>query len=437
MIPIGLRWSVLLSAALLVAQPGLAQRGGSTAPGTTGGGTAGGAGVGSVPGSGTGIGTTRNPTTTIPNTTPNTNPQPNQMPPPIFVSGRVMLEEGTPPDQSVPIELICSSGQAHAQGYTDGKGYFTLQLGQRNPGVMPDASEDMGGYGMGGAGQSTMNSGQPTMNSGQSRQTFGGMASDARFMNCELRARLPGYLSQSVSLANQRAMDNPDIGVILLHRIAPSEGSTVSESTLTAPKAARKAYEKGLNALKKQKADQAAADFEKAVSIDSDFAAAWCDLGKLQVEKSQFDDAHHSFDAAVKADPKFVLPYVELSLLEYRAQKWQALADISAQAARLDAFEYPQTYLLNSLANYNLKNYAAAEKSAREAERLDTHHRYPKSSHILGVILANRQDYTGAAVEFRNYLKFAPNASDAAMVRGQLERVEQASAQGAVKQPPR
>jgi tetratricopeptide (TPR) repeat protein len=433
MIPIGLRLSVLLAAALLVVQPVLGQRGGP-GPGSTGAGsTTGGAGVGSLPGSNTGIGTTGNPNTTIPNNIPNTNPQPNQLPnqlPPIFVSGRVMLEDGTAPDQSVPIELICSSGQPHTEGYADSKGYFSLQLGQPNPGVMPDASEDMGqgAYGMGGSAQSPMTSGRRP-------QAYGGLGSDARFMNCELRARLAGYRSQSVSLVNQRALDNPDVGVILLHRIAESEGTTISVRTLTAPKAARKAYEKGLDALKKRKADQATADFQKAVSIDSDFAAAWCDLGKMQVAKSQFDEAHQSFDAAVKADPKFVLPYVELSLLEYRAQKWQALADISAQAAKLDAFEYPQTYLMNAVANYNLKNYGAAEKSAREAERLDTHHRYPKSSQILGVILANRQDYTAAAVEFRNYLKFAPNASDVEMVKGQLARVEQANAQGAVKPP--
>jgi regulator of sirC expression with transglutaminase-like and TPR domain len=43
---------------------------------------------------------------------------------------------------------------------------------------------------------------------------------------------------------------------------------------------------------------------------------------------------------------------------------------------------------------------------------------------LLGVILAQRQDYTGAAGEMRNYLKFAPGAQDAATVRGQLVQLE-------------
>ncbi len=427
---IGLRFSLFVAAAALLAQPGFGQRGG---PGsTTGtGSTTGGAGAGPTTGTVPGVGTTRNPNS-IPNTIPNTNPtQPHVNLPPIFISGRVMLEDGTAPPQSATIERVCSSGQPHAEAHTDSKGYFSFELGNPNSGVMQDASEEQSGFGgFGGAGSSPS-----TMSSTRQSTAYGGMNSDNRFMNCELRAQLPGYRSQTVSLVNHRAMDNPDIGVILLHRVGETEGTTVSARTLAAPKNARKAYAKGFSDLKKKKADEAEKEFAKAVQIDSNFAAAWCELGKLQVARSEFDAAHQSFEASVKADPKFVIPYVELSLLEFRAQKWQALADISAEAAKLDAFEYPQAYLLNALANYNLKKFDVAEKSAREAERLDTQHRYPKSSHILGVILANRQDYTGAAVEFRNYLKFAPNAPDAEMVKGQLQQVEQITAQGAVKQP--
>ena len=200
---------------------------------------------------------------------------------------------------------------------------------------------------------------------GQPSQTYGGSGADTRFMTCELRARLAGFRSQSISLANHRAMDSPDIGVILLHRIAPTEGTTISASTLAAPKDARKAYQKGFDALKKHKTDQALQDFQKAVTIDANFAAAWCELGKFQADGNQLDAAHQSFAAAVKAEPKFVEPYIELSLLEYRAQKWQSLADISAEAAKLDAFEYPQSFLLNAVANYNLQRFDVAER-ARE-----------------------------------------------------------------------
>ena len=76
------------------------------------------------------------------------------------------------------------------------------------------------------------------------------------------------------------------------------------------------------------------------------------------------------------------------------------------------------------MANYNLKNYEAAEKSALEAQKLDTKHTMPKVNHLLGILLAERRDFTGAAEQMRSYLKFAPAAQDAGDVRGQLAELE-------------
>jgi uncharacterized protein HemY len=70
----------------------------------------------------------------------------------------------------------------------------------------------------------------------------------------------------------------------------------------------------------------------------------------------------------------------------------------------------------------------AAEKSALAAERLDTRHAIPKVSHLLGLILALKKDYAGAAERFKTYLKFAPEAKDAAKVQAQLAEVEKITA---------
>ena len=83
------------------------------------------------------------------------------------------------------------------------------------------------------------------------------------------------------------------------------------------------------------------------------------------------------------------------------------------------------------MAHYNLKQVDAAEKSVREAERLDTRHEYPDSEHLLGVILAQRKDFAGAAEHLRAYLQYRPNASDAEAVREQLAQIEKMRAQAA------
>ena len=225
---------------------------------------------------------------------------------------------------------------------------------------------------------------------------------DTRFMNCELRARLAGYRSQIVSLATRRALDNPDVGVILLHRIGAIEGGTVSAVSLAAPKDARKAYEKGMDLLKKKKTDDAMKSFQKAVELYPKYAVALCELGKLQMVRGETEPARESLQTAIQADPKFVVPYVELSFLEMQGQRWKEVAAATETATKLDPFSYPQAFFLNAVANYNLKNMEAAEKSAREAERLDTRHQYPKTSHLLGIILAQRQDFTGAAERSRH-----------------------------------
>jgi tetratricopeptide (TPR) repeat protein len=378
-------------------------------------------------GSGTGTGTA---TTSIPGrTTPSitTNPQPatpntsQSMPVPVPISGRVMVDDGTPPPETAVIERVCN-GISRAEGYTDHKGYFSIDLGM-DRGVMQDASTSGGLFNDTG----TRYPGQAQTSSGMG----GGAMSDQRYMNCDLRANLPGYRSQLVSLANRRAMDSPDVGTIFLHRLGNVKGRIISAVSLAAPKDARKAFEKGSDQAKKNKLDDAMKNFQKAVDVYPQYSAAWFELGKLQAAKGQADAAHQSFDSAVEADPKYLNPYLELSRLALGAKNWRELADVTGRAVKLDPFDYPQQFFFNSLANFNLRNMDAAEKSAREAERLDTQHHYPQVSHLLGVILAQRQDYTGAAGEMRNYLKFAPDAQDAAAVRGQLDQLEKLSAQSA------
>ena len=202
--------------------------------------------------------------------------------------------------------------------------------------------------------------------------------SNQRFMNCDLRANLPGYRSQVVSLSNRSGMDNPDVGTIFIHRLGHVEGRIVSTISLAAPKDARKAFEKGMDQARRQKLDDAMKNYQKAVEVYPQYSAAWFELGKLQAARGEADAAHHSFDAAVEADPKYLNPYLELSRLALGAKNWRELADVSGHAVKLDPFDYPQQFFLNSVANYNLQNMDAAEKSAREAEKLDTEHRYPQ-----------------------------------------------------------
>jgi len=425
---IGVRVISIVAAGGLLLQPGFGQaRGGASPPsGGTSTGSSGSTGTGST---GTGV---KGPLPTTPTTPTNpTTPQPGTLPQTIYISGRVLMEDGNPPTDSVTIERVCG-GSLHAEGYTDTRGYFGITLGQTQ-GVIQDASET-GGTGGGYGNTSNGTLAQPS-SLGGGGPTTGGVNSDMRYMNCDLQAKLAGYRSQLVSLANRRSMDNPDIGTILLHRLTATEGTTVSTASLSAPKDARKAFEKGEEAIKKKKWDEAAKDFQKAVDLYPGYATAWYELGRLQVGAGALDTARISLECSMKADPKFTAPYVELAAMEVEAKKWKEVASITDRAIRLDSFDYPELFFFNAAANYYLKNSDAAEKSVRQALKLDTQHRFPQSEYLLGLLLAQRRDYADAAERFRAYLKLAPDNADAASAKQKLDQIDKITAQGSVQAP--
>jgi tetratricopeptide (TPR) repeat protein len=392
---------------------GQSKGGTTTPPATTGnGGTTGSTGATTGPAIA--------PTTTP--TSPTNTPATGSVPQPVFITGRVMMEDGTAPPGGVVIETVCNRS-AHAEGYTDSQGYFSINLGARN-GLIQDASE--GNVRGSWNGSSMAGTSATTGALGSSQSSW------QKYMGCDLQARLGGYRSQTVSLAGRRPMDDPNVGTILLHRNGPAEeGKTISAVSLAAPKDAAKAYDKGLEAIKKQKFADAQRNFEKAVEAYPKYAAAWYELGMLQVGQEKMDMARSYFDKALECDPKFVQPYMQISFLELQAARWRSLAEVTDKLVKLDPFDYPLAFYFNSVAYFNLQDFAAAEKSALAAERLDTRHAIPGVSHILGRLLAMKKDYAGAAERFKTYLKYAPEATDAAKVRAQLAEMEKIAAASA------
>lgn len=335
---------------------------------------------------------------------------------PIFLSGKVVLDDGTPPPDSVVIERVCN-GIARPEAYTDSKGRFSFQLGQ-NQAMMPDASvSSAADAGFGNAG-------------GLSRgSTMGGMGggrgvTERDLIGCELRANLAGYRSEVVNLSGRRVMDNPDVGTIILRRLGNVEGLTISATSALAPKDAKKAYEKGRDLAKKQKWADAQRELEKATQAYPKYAVAWYDLGRVYEQQKNVEEARNCYAKALEADAKYASPYIQIAGLQARENKWQEVADTTDRVIRMNPFDFPVAYFYNAVANLNLQKLDAAEKSALEGKKIDSRKSIPKMDHVLGIILANKQDYSGAAQYMKSYLAAAPNASDADLVKKQLAEVE-------------
>jgi regulator of sirC expression with transglutaminase-like and TPR domain len=102
----------------------------------------------------------------------------------------------------------------------------------------------------------------------------------------------------------------------------------------------------------------------------------------------------------------------------------------------LDAFRYAEAYFYNALANYNMNNFADAERNALKAERLLG--RTPELHLLLGEIFAQKSDYAGAIAELQTYLELVPHADNAEQIRArlaELKKVSDTASSGEKKNP--
>lgn len=370
-----------------------------------GGGAAGGGAGGNIP-------RTPNTPSPLPGNSPTQqrNPFPDT-PRPMFLSGKVMLDDGTPPPEPIMIDRVCS-GIVHHEGYTDSKGRFSFQLGQNNSMFMDASVSD------------------PSYNGTGSSQMTGplGGVRERDLFNCEIRANMPGYRSDIVSLANRKFMDNPEIGTLVLHRLGNVEGLTISATTREAPKDAHKELEKGRNSLKKEKLEEAEKHFQKAVEIYPKYAVAWCELGYAQDRQKKYAEARKSFEASIAADSKYVSPYEGLAQLAARDGNWKDVGDITDRIIRLNPVDFPRAYFFNAVAKFNMQQLDGAEKSAKDLIAMDDQHRFPRVEQLLGLVLAQKDDYKGAAVHMRKFIEIQKEGAEVDQAKKQLAELEKSLA---------
>jgi tetratricopeptide (TPR) repeat protein len=386
----------ILLVVTLIAAPTLAQR-------TSSGSTSGGRSTGST-------GTASVPTFPQPNSIPNTQTE-RQI---LYISGTVVLQEGTPPPEPVAIERVCG-GSARKEGYTDSKGRYQIQLGQNYE--LQDVSESGSTLGMGGMGSRSGLGSQSGMGTGG--------INPRSLIGCELRAMLPGFQSSTVMIRPEGSFGEIRMDTIILKRLGGGTGTTVSLTTMQAPNNARKAYEKAQKDVAKENLKEAEKELNKAVQEFPKFAAAWSLLGMIHQGNNQFDLATKDYTQAIAADSQYAKPYFGLAMIAANQQNWKDTVRMSEQVNRLAPLAYPDAYFFSGVGSFNLGNLDDAERNIRKFLSLDTEHRKPIAILYLGDILGRKQDIAGAVQQAKAYLAIAPNAPNADNVRQRLKKLEQ------------
>jgi Tfp pilus assembly protein PilF len=320
-------------------------------------------------------------------------------PAPVRITGKVALEDKSAPPAPAVIERLCG-GLPHPEGTTDLKGNFAVDLGH-------DIIHDPYSIHI-----------QPGIDMPPNE-------GDHPFNDCLIRASLPGYRSDLVPMARAKPDGHPYLGTLVLHFAGKVDGYLISPTSLTAPKDARKEFDKAQEATRRNKQAEAIQYYEKAVKAYPGYAAAWFEMGRLQAAAHNVDEAKKSFDAAVKADPKYLSPYLQLSALAYDNKDWPALAEVSERLLAVDAFDYPESYSYSAVASYFTGKYEEAGKRARQSLQADAEHHFPETHELMASILVKLNQPAAALEQLETYLKRYPSADDVITVQAQIAQLKQ------------
>jgi cytochrome c-type biogenesis protein CcmH/NrfG len=297
----------------------------------------------------------------------------------IILHGKVVMEDGSAPLVIVGIERICSDSAGSAPGpLTNKKGEYIWKME-----IDPLESR-----------------------------------------NCVIRATHTGYTSSDVEVSGldttRTALDLP------LIKINASAGDPYtlkfSDAGITAR--ARPDWKAAMNALDEQNLSEVAQHLEAVVAAAPKAAQAWHGLGVVDERLNKPNEARAAYEHAIESDPKMLAPYVTLARLCIKTKNWNGAAKASDALIKVDPkYSYPEIYLHQAVARYELKDLKGAEESVQEAIRLDPANKRPRAEYVLGRILEAEGDAAGAKEHMAKYLTLEPAPPDVDLVRGHIDNL--------------
>lgn len=292
---------------------------------------------------------------------------------PVHYSAKITMEDGTTP----PVEMSVIARGWCRIGTVFGNGTVTFSADEQNP------------Y-------------------GHSREARG----------CAVWVAAPGVRSQYATLQ--------DGGVIVLKRLGPHEGSMISITVLKAPAPARRAYEKGEEALRKRKYPEARKRLEEAVRIYPEYALAWSELGAALEQMGLPDEARTALQRAIEADRMYVKPLVQLAGLEAEAERWPECIKAADAAISLRPVDSPGAYFYRGLAHFHAREWDRAIEMSGKAIELDPYGEFPRAHFLLAASLEQTGQRRAAASVMEDFLAGRRTPDDASRAREYLRRLGRA-----------
>ncbi len=198
-------------------------------------------------------------------------------------------------------------------------------------------------------------------------------------------------------------------------------GAITSAAQLKIPPAARKSFEKGLEAFQQKDYKKAVELFRKATVTYPEYDAAYDNLGVALMSLGQTGEARAAFERAVHLNDKNPDADRNYARLLISDEQYAAAKELLQKALVVEPQD-PSSLILLAIAQLRTGDYDGALHSALQAHHI-SHEGYAVAHYVAGRAFENKHELENATTEYQMYLRESPNGPEANQVRAGLARV--------------
>jgi tetratricopeptide (TPR) repeat protein len=199
---------------------------------------------------------------------------------------------------------------------------------------------------------------------------------------------------------------------------------TVGIADLQIPAKAKNEYDQGCAALRSKNLAAAEKHLRNAVKQYQKYAAAWVMLGQSLEAGQKTEEARDACAQPITGGSDYLPAFLCLADISARLGKWDEVLKLSSRVLELDPTTNAVGYAYNAAANFNLHNLSKAETSALKAIEIDRSNNDPRIHFLLAQIYEGKGDRSNEASQLREYLKYATDLNDVAMIKSYLSNLE-------------
>ena len=206
---------------------------------------------------------------------------------------------------------------------------------------------------------------------------------------------------------------------------AGSMAGSISAVDLNIPAPARKEFDAGQSLLRdKHGVSRSIGHFRKAIQLYSAYTEAYLMLGLAYLQDQNLMEAHSALERTLELDPKSGAGYLTLGACLNQEKNHAGAEQALVRGLELEP-DSPEGHYELAKAYWGQRRWQDAEPHAQKAEELQP--QVPGVHVLMGNILLQKRDSTGALKEFNEYLRLDPEGPMSAPVRAVVNKLQQSS----------